>query len=268
MRDRGRRQRRASARRSRRVRPRPPPAPAGTDRRPPPAGRDRRDPRPRQGSATPAPTPSADRPWLPLTATWRATDCSSPAARHSSKYKGSPARPVSPASPASLSYGNGKSPCVTLTHLVGDAADLADSNFSTPGPGAARSVCGRLRPNSSKPNQIQTKPDQENGFGLSWIPSSIRAFSMSYGQSKSKMHLPCPVGARPPVGILRRHLRADATPEAEALVEGETRGRLIAEKGRRICRKGPDVHTDQAVSIGQPPDSASRSAAPLTLLRR
>ena len=37
------------------------PAPAGIDRRPPPAGRDRRDPRPRQGSATPAPTPSADR---------------------------------------------------------------------------------------------------------------------------------------------------------------------------------------------------------------
>ncbi len=30
----------------------------------------------------------------------------------------------------------------------------------------------RLRPNPSKPNQIQTKPDQENGLGLSWIPSS------------------------------------------------------------------------------------------------
>src|SRR5208337_646218 len=43
------------------ARARPPPAPAGTVRRPPPAGRDRRDPRPRQGSATPAPTPSADR---------------------------------------------------------------------------------------------------------------------------------------------------------------------------------------------------------------
>src|SRR5271166_1719791 len=29
-----------------------------------------------------------------------------------------------------------------------------------------------FRPNSSKPNPIQTKPDQENGLGLSWIPSS------------------------------------------------------------------------------------------------
>src|SRR5271166_4294439 len=29
--------------------------------------------------------------------------------------------------------------------------------------------CG---PNSSKPNQFQTKPDQENGLGFSWIPSS------------------------------------------------------------------------------------------------
>src|SRR5271166_6976599 len=30
----------------------------------------------------------------------------------------------------------------------------------------------RLRLNSSKHNQIQTKPDQENGLGFSWIPSS------------------------------------------------------------------------------------------------
>ena len=30
----------------------------------------------------------------------------------------------------------------------------------------------RRQPNSSKPNQTQTKPDQENGLGFSWIPSS------------------------------------------------------------------------------------------------
>src|SRR5271166_5833183 len=29
-----------------------------------------------------------------------------------------------------------------------------------------------LRPKFSKPNPIQTKPDQENGLGFSWIPSS------------------------------------------------------------------------------------------------
>ena len=40
------------------------------------------------------------------------------------------ARPVSPASPASLSYWNGKSPCVTLTYLVGDGVDLQISKFS------------------------------------------------------------------------------------------------------------------------------------------
>src|SRR5271166_6204336 len=30
----------------------------------------------------------------------------------------------------------------------------------------------RSAPNSSKPNPNQTKPDQDNGLGLSWIPSS------------------------------------------------------------------------------------------------
>ena len=30
----------------------------------------------------------------------------------------------------------------------------------------------RLGPNSSKPNQSQSKPDQEKGLGFSWIPSS------------------------------------------------------------------------------------------------
>jgi hypothetical protein len=30
----------------------------------------------------------------------------------------------------------------------------------------------RLGPNPSKPNQSRTKPNQENGLGFSWIPSS------------------------------------------------------------------------------------------------
>src|SRR5271165_4541768 len=41
-----------------------------------------------------------------------------------------------------------------------------------PGASGRRPLADRLRPNSSKPNQIQTKPDQENGLGFSWIPSS------------------------------------------------------------------------------------------------
>src|SRR5271157_1356061 len=85
--------------------------------------------------------------------------------------------------------------------------------------------------NASKPNQIQTKPDQKMGLDCLGFFRPIRGFSMCYGQSKSKMHLPSPRGQR------------------------------------AFSRTGPDVHTDQVVSIGQPPASASRSAAPLTLLR-
>src|SRR5271157_3193489 len=41
-----------------------------------------------------------------------------------------------------------------------------------------RRLRNAFRPNSSKPNPIQTKPDQENGLGLSWIPSSdLRLFN-------------------------------------------------------------------------------------------
>src|SRR5271166_4571759 len=49
-------------------------------------------------------------------------------------------------------------------------------------------VLSGLRPNSSKPNQSQTKPDQEKGLGFSWIPSSDSGLfnSMSYGRSKAK----------------------------------------------------------------------------------
>src|SRR5208337_1152071 len=131
-----------------RARPRPPPAPRLGPPLPPsaPASAARtsrhRSPSASSRSRSSRPSPPARfsntspdticrslQPWLPLTATWRATDCSSPAARHSSKYKGSPARPVSPASPASLSYWNGKSPCVTLTHLVGDGADSQISAY-------------------------------------------------------------------------------------------------------------------------------------------
>ncbi len=56
-----------------------------------------------------------------------------------------------------------------------------------------------LRPNSSKPNQSQTKPDQENGLGFSWIPSSnsglfngLRAIQIKFnsqgGQRASPRH--------------------------------------------------------------------------------
>ncbi len=132
MRDRCRRQRRASARRSRRVRPCA--SAARTSRHSPPSASSRsrssRPSPPARFSNTSADTICRSlQPWRPLTATWRATDCSSPAARHSSKYKGSPARPVSPASPTSLSYWNGKRPCVTLTHLVGDGVDSQISAY-------------------------------------------------------------------------------------------------------------------------------------------
>ena len=43
-----------------------------------------------------------------------------------------------------------------------------------------------LRSNSSKPNQNQTKPDQENGLGFSWIPSSDSGLFNGYGSTKSK----------------------------------------------------------------------------------
>ena len=136
-------------RRGQRARPLPPPAPrlgpplrrvrpcasaARTSRHSPPSASSRsRSSRPsppaRFSNTSPDTICRSLQPWLPLTATWRATDCSSPAARHGSKYKGSPARPVSPASPASLSYWNGKSPCVTLTYLVGDGVDLQISAY-------------------------------------------------------------------------------------------------------------------------------------------
>src|SRR5271165_6925145 len=132
VRDRCRRQRRASARRSRRVRPCA--SAARTSRHRPPSASSRsrssRPSPPARFSNTSADTICRSlQPWLPLTATWRATDCSSPAARHSSKYKGSPARPVSPASPTSLSYWNGKRPCVTFTHLFCDGVDSQISAY-------------------------------------------------------------------------------------------------------------------------------------------
>jgi hypothetical protein len=68
---------------------------------------------------------------------------------------------------------------------------------------AARYLTERLRPNSSKPNQTQTKPDQENGLGFSWILSSdswlfngLRAIQIK------KMQLPrSSPGARRPASI-------------------------------------------------------------------
>ncbi len=100
-------------RRGQRARPLPPPAPRLGPPLPPSAPVRVRGPHQpaqtavrlhRSRSSRPSPparfsNTSADticrslQPWRPLTATWRATDCSSPAARHS------PARPVSPASP-------------------------------------------------------------------------------------------------------------------------------------------------------------------------
>ena len=53
-----------------------------------------------------------------------------------------------------------------------------------------------LRPNSSKPNPSQTKPDQENGLGFSWIPSSdlwlfkeLRAFQSNRGRFPGRLGL-------------------------------------------------------------------------------
>jgi len=55
-----------------------------------------------------------------------------------------------------------------------------------------------LRPNFSKPNQIQTKPDQENGLGFSWIPSSYSGLFNELRAVQIKKELPSwsLVGAR------------------------------------------------------------------------
>src|SRR5271166_1063627 len=116
----------------------------------------------------------------------------------------------------------------------------------------------RLRP---KCLQAEPNPDQARPRKWAWIVlvSFVRfgAFQCVTGSPNQKCNSRVPSARGRQWASLRRHLRADATPEAEALVEGETRGRLITEKGHRIRRTGSDVHTDQAVSIGQPPASAA-----------
>src|SRR5271157_3687701 len=50
-----------------------------------------------------------------------------------------------------------------------------------------RRLRNAFRPNSSKPNPIQTKPDQENELGLSWIPSSDSGLFKGLRADQSKM---------------------------------------------------------------------------------
>ena len=58
----------------------------------------------------------------------------------------------------------------------------------------------RLGPNSSKPNQSQSKPDQENGLGFSWICSSDSGLFNGLRAVQSvqpRARRACPSGARP-----------------------------------------------------------------------
>ena len=131
----------------------------------------------------------------------------------------------------------------------------------------ADAVCG-APPNSSKPNPNQTKPDQENGLGFSWIPSSNSGLFNGLRAAQSKKnatprslvgaagqrHFPaCPwAGA---IHFVPKPTCADTRPFSCAEKPVYRRGRLPPRKCSLFVRSGGDLHFDRgwAAETSVPP---------------